>query len=219
MEEEMDSLRKNKTWVLVDHPAGQKLVSCKCLFKIKEGIEGVFKEGQVQGKQSPSNSKVDDMLIACKSKAEIGSTKTLLKREFDMKELSGKQENSWTMGNRFQIPFGARMQMRFGSLDVLDGVAQRARHSVYGKYKSSDILANLGKILGSSEVDFEIFAGAVPIGGAFVEELYRITPYLQILNPHVLLHVYDQHDFPNSFQLKLKALKNLYLLHFNATGT
>ncbi|GKA27622.1 retrotransposon protein, putative, ty1-copia subclass [Tanacetum coccineum] len=30
---------------------------------------------------------VDDMLIACKSKAEIGSTKSLLKKEFDMKEL------------------------------------------------------------------------------------------------------------------------------------
>nr|GEU94094.1 retrovirus-related Pol polyprotein from transposon TNT 1-94 [Tanacetum cinerariifolium] len=30
---------------------------------------------------------VDDMLIACKSKVEIGSTTTLLKREFDMKEL------------------------------------------------------------------------------------------------------------------------------------
>ncbi|GKC10858.1 retrotransposon protein, putative, ty1-copia subclass [Tanacetum coccineum] len=39
MKEEMDSLRKNKTWELVDHPAGQKLVSCKWLFKIKEGIE------------------------------------------------------------------------------------------------------------------------------------------------------------------------------------
>ncbi|GJU75509.1 retrovirus-related pol polyprotein from transposon TNT 1-94 [Tanacetum coccineum] len=41
MKEEMDSLRKNKTWELVDHPVGQKLVSCKWLFKIKEGIEGV----------------------------------------------------------------------------------------------------------------------------------------------------------------------------------
>nr|GEZ73948.1 retrovirus-related Pol polyprotein from transposon TNT 1-94 [Tanacetum cinerariifolium] len=30
---------------------------------------------------------VDDMLITCKSKAEIGSTKSLLKREFDMKDL------------------------------------------------------------------------------------------------------------------------------------
>ncbi|GJY12245.1 retrotransposon protein, putative, ty1-copia subclass [Tanacetum coccineum] len=207
MEEEMDSLRKNKTWELVDHPAGQKLVSCKWLFKIKEGIEGVQKPrykarlvargftqragidynevfspvvrhtsirvilaltackdyeleqldvktaflhgnleeviymkqppGYEQGnkvcllkkslyglKQSPrqwyrrfdeymlSNGfkrssydscvyyrsyapgeyiylllYVDDMLIACKSKAEIGSTKSLLKKEFDMKEL------------------------------------------------------------------------------------------------------------------------------------
>ncbi|GJU90611.1 retrovirus-related pol polyprotein from transposon TNT 1-94, partial [Tanacetum coccineum] len=41
MKEEMDSLRKNKTWELVDHPARQKLVRCKWLFKIKEGIEGV----------------------------------------------------------------------------------------------------------------------------------------------------------------------------------
>ncbi|GJZ85112.1 retrotransposon protein, putative, ty1-copia subclass [Tanacetum coccineum] len=207
MEEEMDSLRKNKTWELVDHPAGQKLVSCKWLFKIKEGIEGVQKPrykarvvargftqragidynevfspvvrhtsirvilaltackdyeleqldvktaflhgnleeviymkqppGYEQGnkvcllkkslyglKQSPrqwyrrfdeymlSNGfkrssydscvyyrsyapgeyiylllYVDDMLIACKSKAEIGSAKSLLKKEFDMKEL------------------------------------------------------------------------------------------------------------------------------------
>ncbi|GJW81786.1 retrotransposon protein, putative, ty1-copia subclass [Tanacetum coccineum] len=207
MKEEMDSLRKNKTWELVDHPAGQKLVSCKWLFKIKEGIEGVQKprykarlvargftqragidynevfspvvrhtsirvilaltackdyeleqldvkttflhgnleeviymrqpSGYEQGnkvcllkkslyglKQSPrqwyrrfdeymlSNGfkrssydscvyyrsyapceyiylflYVDDMMIACKSKTEIGSTKSLLKKEFDMKEL------------------------------------------------------------------------------------------------------------------------------------
>ncbi|GKF54950.1 retrotransposon protein, putative, ty1-copia subclass, partial [Tanacetum coccineum] len=43
MEEEMDSLRKNKTWKLVDPLAGQKLVSSKWPFKIKEGIEGVQK--------------------------------------------------------------------------------------------------------------------------------------------------------------------------------
>ncbi|GKA72573.1 retrotransposon protein, putative, ty1-copia subclass, partial [Tanacetum coccineum] len=207
MKEEMDSLRKNKTWELVDHPAEQKLVSYKWLFKIKERIGGVQKPrykarlvargftqragidynevvspvvrhtfvqvilaltackdyeleqldvktaflhenleeviymrqppGYEQGikvcllkkflyglKQSPrqwykrfdedmlSNGfkrssydscvyyrsyapgeyiylllYVDDMLIACKSKAKIGSTKSLLKKEFDMKEL------------------------------------------------------------------------------------------------------------------------------------
>nr|GEY45923.1 retrovirus-related Pol polyprotein from transposon TNT 1-94 [Tanacetum cinerariifolium] len=179
MEEKMDSLRKNKTWELVDPSAGQKLMSSKWLFKIKEGIEGVQKprykarfvaigftqrvgidyneldvtttflhgnleeviymrqpSGYEQGnkvcllkkslyglKQSPrqwykrfdeyklSNGfkhssydnciyyrsyapseyinlllYVDDMLIACKSKGEIGSTKSLLKKEFGMKE-------------------------------------------------------------------------------------------------------------------------------------
>nr|GEX54482.1 retrovirus-related Pol polyprotein from transposon TNT 1-94 [Tanacetum cinerariifolium] len=35
---------------------------------------------------------VDDILIACKSKAAIRSTKSLLKKEFDMKEL-GKAKN------------------------------------------------------------------------------------------------------------------------------
>ncbi|GKC18211.1 retrovirus-related pol polyprotein from transposon TNT 1-94, partial [Tanacetum coccineum] len=186
----MDSLRKNKTWELVDPPAGQKLVSSKWLYKIKEKIKGVqkprykarlvargftqragidYKElfssivrhtsirvilaltackdyeleqldvqtAYEQGnkvcvikkylyglKQSPrqwyrrfdeymlSNGfkhssydsciyyksyapgeyiylllYVEDMMIACKSKAEIGSTKYLVKKEFDMKEL------------------------------------------------------------------------------------------------------------------------------------
>nr|GEX26554.1 ribonuclease H-like domain-containing protein [Tanacetum cinerariifolium] len=68
MKEEMKSLRKNKTWELVDHLVGQKLVSYKWLFKIKEGIE-------------------DDMMISCKSKAEIGYTKSLFKKDFDKKEL------------------------------------------------------------------------------------------------------------------------------------
>ncbi|GJR52308.1 retrotransposon protein, putative, ty1-copia subclass [Tanacetum coccineum] len=43
MEEEMSSLEKNHTWELIDQPPGQKLVSCKWLYKIKEGIEGVQK--------------------------------------------------------------------------------------------------------------------------------------------------------------------------------
>ncbi|GJW55695.1 retrovirus-related pol polyprotein from transposon TNT 1-94, partial [Tanacetum coccineum] len=41
MNEEMSSLKKNHTWELVDQPPGQKLISCKWLYKIKEGIEGV----------------------------------------------------------------------------------------------------------------------------------------------------------------------------------
>nr|GEU54414.1 retrovirus-related Pol polyprotein from transposon TNT 1-94 [Tanacetum cinerariifolium] len=91
--EKIDSLRKNKTWELVDHPARQKLVSYKWLFKIKEGIEGVQKlRSYAPCEYIYLLLYVDDMLIACKSKAEIGSTKSLLKKEFDMKELGEEKK-------------------------------------------------------------------------------------------------------------------------------
>ena len=38
MNEEMDSLRQNKTWILVPKPKDVKLVDCKWLYKLKEGI-------------------------------------------------------------------------------------------------------------------------------------------------------------------------------------
>nr|GFA46938.1 hypothetical protein [Tanacetum cinerariifolium] len=127
MKEKMDSPRKNKTWELVDHQAGQKLLDVKTAFlheNLKEVIYMRQPPGYKQGNKSPrqwyrrfdeymlSNEfkrssydicvyyrsyapgeyiylllYVDDMLIACKSKAEIGTTKSLLKREFDMKDL------------------------------------------------------------------------------------------------------------------------------------
>lgn len=40
MQEEMDSLYKNETWILVDKPEGQKVVPCKWLYKLKDGIPG-----------------------------------------------------------------------------------------------------------------------------------------------------------------------------------
>ncbi|KAH9781781.1 hypothetical protein KPL71_008610 [Citrus sinensis] len=40
MEEEMDSLNKNKTWTLVQNPGNRRLVSCIWIFKRKEGIPG-----------------------------------------------------------------------------------------------------------------------------------------------------------------------------------
>ena len=37
----MESLRKNKTWILVDQPKKQKAIGCKWIFKKKEGIPRV----------------------------------------------------------------------------------------------------------------------------------------------------------------------------------
>ncbi|KAH9679844.1 hypothetical protein KPL71_026299 [Citrus sinensis] len=41
MQEEMDSLQRNKTWTLVPNPGNRKLISCKWIFKKKEGIPEV----------------------------------------------------------------------------------------------------------------------------------------------------------------------------------
>lgn len=38
MEEEMESLYKNKTWTLVEKPSGVRLVGSKWIYKQKEGI-------------------------------------------------------------------------------------------------------------------------------------------------------------------------------------
>lgn len=40
LDDEMNSLLKNKTWELVKRPKGQKLIDCKWIFKIKEGEWG-----------------------------------------------------------------------------------------------------------------------------------------------------------------------------------
>ncbi|CAM8878626.1 unnamed protein product [Rhodiola kirilowii] len=41
MHDEMDSLKKNKTWEIVDRPAKARLVGSKWIFTRKEGIPGV----------------------------------------------------------------------------------------------------------------------------------------------------------------------------------
>lgn len=42
--DEMDSLRRNQTWVLVDKPVNRKIISCRWLYKVKLGIEGLEHE-------------------------------------------------------------------------------------------------------------------------------------------------------------------------------
>lgn len=41
MDDEMESLRKNRTWDLVDLPKGKKTIGCKWIYKYKPGIPGV----------------------------------------------------------------------------------------------------------------------------------------------------------------------------------
>ncbi|GJT89867.1 hypothetical protein Tco_1078712, partial [Tanacetum coccineum] len=64
-------------WPLYSSPLANILSSLSSLFSLEEVIYMRHQPGYEQ----------DDMLIACKSKAESRSTKSLLRKEFDMKEL------------------------------------------------------------------------------------------------------------------------------------
>lgn len=43
MDEEMDSLKKNKIWFLSDLPEGKKAIGCRWIYKLKPGIPGIEK--------------------------------------------------------------------------------------------------------------------------------------------------------------------------------
>ncbi|GJR46704.1 retrotransposon protein, putative, ty1-copia subclass [Tanacetum coccineum] len=179
MEEEMDSLRKNKTWELVDHPTGQKLASCKWLFNIKEGVEGVQKpryKARLVARGFTQRAGIDYnevfspvvrhtsirvilALTTCKDyeleqldvktaflhrnleeviymkqppgyeqgnkiKAEIGSTMSLLKKEFDMKELR-EAKKILDNGKLVKMPLGGHFKLSLKDCPVRDCDVER----------------------------------------------------------------------------------------------
>ncbi|GJW05230.1 retrotransposon protein, putative, ty1-copia subclass [Tanacetum coccineum] len=94
LEEEMNSLKKNHTWELVDQlPAIRVILSltaCEDYELEQLDVKTAFLHGNLEETiymRQPPNVQQDDMLIACKSKSEIEYTKGLLRKEFDMKEL------------------------------------------------------------------------------------------------------------------------------------
>nr|GEY54070.1 hypothetical protein [Tanacetum cinerariifolium] len=130
MKEEMDSLRKNKTWELVDHPVGQKLVILALTaykdYELEQlDVKTTFLHGNLEEviyMRQPLGYEQDDMLIACKSKAEIGSTMSLLKKEFDMKELGEVKKILGIVNNgkSVKMPLGGHFKLSLKDCPVRD---------------------------------------------------------------------------------------------------
>ncbi|GJT38381.1 retrotransposon protein, putative, ty1-copia subclass [Tanacetum coccineum] len=138
MEEEMDSLRKNKRWELVDHLAGidynevflpvvrhisiqviLALTACKDYELEQLDVKIIFLHGNLEEviyMRQPPGYKQDDMLIPCKSEAEIGSTKSLFKKKFDMKELE-KAKKILDNGKSVQMPLGGHFKLSLKDCD------------------------------------------------------------------------------------------------------
>nr|GEW17092.1 retrovirus-related Pol polyprotein from transposon TNT 1-94 [Tanacetum cinerariifolium] len=83
--------------------------------------------------RQPPGYEQDDTLIACKSKAEIGSTKSLLKKEFDMKEL---EETKKILGMEI-VRDRSRKIMRVRDYSVRDCDVQRKSKVPYANVVGS----------------------------------------------------------------------------------
>ncbi|GJT37766.1 retrovirus-related pol polyprotein from transposon TNT 1-94 [Tanacetum coccineum] len=98
MKEEMSSLKKNHTWELVDQPPGQKLISYKWLYKIKEGIEGVQKpryKARVVARGFTQRAWIDYNEV--KNRSRIGINKwyqSFALRNFDLEDMELESTNS-----------------------------------------------------------------------------------------------------------------------------
>ncbi|GJY20035.1 retrovirus-related pol polyprotein from transposon TNT 1-94, partial [Tanacetum coccineum] len=78
----------------------------------------------------------DDMLIACKSKAEIGSTKSVLKKEFDMKEL-GEAKKILDNGKSVKMPLGGHFKLSLKDCPVRDCNIERMSKVPYANVVGS----------------------------------------------------------------------------------
>ncbi|GKC40643.1 retrovirus-related pol polyprotein from transposon TNT 1-94 [Tanacetum coccineum] len=91
---------------------------------LKEVIDMRQPPGYVQGEYIYLLLYVSDMLIACKSKAKIGSTKSLLKKEFDMKEL-GEAKKIIENGKSVKMPLGGHFKLSLKDCQVRDCDVER----------------------------------------------------------------------------------------------
>ncbi|GJR40444.1 retrovirus-related pol polyprotein from transposon TNT 1-94 [Tanacetum coccineum] len=140
MEEEMDSLRKNKTWELVDHPAGQKVVSCIWLFRIKEGIEGVQKpryKARLVARRFTQRAGIDYNEVFSPIVRHT-SIQSLLKKEFDMKELGEAKEDSCRKS--VKMPLSGHFKLSLKDCSVKDCDVKRMSKVPYANAVGSLIL-------------------------------------------------------------------------------
>ncbi|GKA36368.1 retrotransposon protein, putative, ty1-copia subclass [Tanacetum coccineum] len=88
---------------------------------------------ELPGHKIPSSN---DMLIGCKSKANIRSTKSLLKKEFDMKEL-GEAKKILYNGKLVQMPLGGHLKLSLKDYPVRDYDVERMSKVPYANMVGS----------------------------------------------------------------------------------
>nr|GEY24152.1 zinc finger, CCHC-type [Tanacetum cinerariifolium] len=151
MEEEMSSLKKNHTWELVDQPPGQKLVSCKWLYKIKEGIEGVQKTKVLLSLTACEDYELEQLDVKTAFLHALGLAATATIDAFTSKSLHQKILNNYRVdnGKSVSVPLGAHFKVFLRDCSSNDLDVEKLL---------------VGKPLGGNEVDFKVLEDTADVG-------------------------------------------------------
>ncbi|GKC77542.1 retrotransposon protein, putative, ty1-copia subclass, partial [Tanacetum coccineum] len=142
---------------------------------------------------------VDDMLIAYKSKAEIGSTKTLLKREFDMKELGEAKKIS-----------GIEI-IRDRSRKIL----MVSESGYVSKILNTFIIDNGKSVQMSLGGHFKLSLKDCPVRDCDFERMSKV-PYAKAVRSLMYLMVYTRLDIAYAVTIVSRYLANLGKNHWEA---
>nr|GEZ30467.1 zinc finger, CCHC-type [Tanacetum cinerariifolium] len=90
--DEMDSIMGNNTWVLDDLPLGYKPLGCKWIFKIKLKVDGTIEKFKASKFDETDKGViiflyVDDMLIFGTDQVQVNPTKEFLSSRFSIKDM------------------------------------------------------------------------------------------------------------------------------------
>ncbi|GKE94248.1 retrovirus-related pol polyprotein from transposon TNT 1-94 [Tanacetum coccineum] len=142
---------------------------------------------------------VDDMLIACKSKAEIGSTKSLLKKEFDVKVLG---EAKKILGMKI-VKDQNRKILRVSQSRYVSNILNNFRIDNGKSFKMQ---------LGGN---FKLSLKDCPVRDYDVERMSKI-PYANAVGSLMYLMVYTRLDIAYAVSVVSRYLRNLGKNHWEA---
>ncbi|GKA21751.1 hypothetical protein Tco_0701740 [Tanacetum coccineum] len=182
MNEEMSSLKKNHTWELVDQPPGQKLISCKWLYKIKEGIEGVQKPRVILSLTTCEDYELEQLDVkdgqrfACKSGSNIANG--LREKDMILSELGPARKCMGMEIVRDMVepttlkgcPQSDYVQNILNNNKNIMARHVHYRNIAYAVRHCGQYWQNPVKNTGCSEADFEELKGTAEVGLCMVED-------------------------------------------------
>ncbi|XP_020577275.1 uncharacterized protein LOC110022585 [Phalaenopsis equestris] len=85
--EEINALKRNNTWTVIDLPKDKKTVGCKWVFTVKFNADGSVERYKTRLVAKGFTQTHDDIIMTGDDSLEISNLKRKLEAEFDIKDL------------------------------------------------------------------------------------------------------------------------------------